>query len=61
MNKMVCENCVYFRSDEEDINMGECRRYAPKPFRVTEDPINPTVWPNVACLEWCGEGKLKRV
>jgi len=46
-----CAACKSYRP-EEDIEAGECRRYAPRP-RV--DGSNTAFWPNVLPTDWCSE------
>lgn len=60
-NRAVCENCRFFRRDQDRIYFsgnGECRRHAPRP--IAGDPCDPPEdvnawWPEVGRTDWCGE------
>lgn len=64
-NNQLCRNCRFFEAFGG--GDGECRRYAPKPYRRTAaeqawvDSVggpaetHEEVWPNARENEWCGE------
>jgi len=59
----VCENCAFFERDsEESTLMGECKRYAPKPWNGEEGVLQDFIakWPSVCISEWCGEHEIIR-
>lgn len=61
----TCASCRYFVGED----VGVCRRYAPRPKIVMEDPSRQTagpldhswwaVWPGVAADDFCGEWRGK--
>ncbi len=58
-----CWQCRYgylsarYANDGPDDALIECRRYAPKPTSVADDPYSATEWewPLVYPGDWCGE------
>lgn len=53
--KADCVKCKFFHAYEEN-DLGECRRYAPKPFSYKENVSEVDfAWPIVHPGQWCGE------
>lgn len=44
-----CNGCLYFRSYDSDIRVGQCRRKSP------ELGMEQAQWPEVEVNDWCGE------
>lgn len=55
MNEPNCFNCKFYRGDQY---IGECRRYAPRPFLKGTDQKG-FFWPLVDPIKWCGEWEEK--
>jgi hypothetical protein len=64
----VCGACDYFHSSKPDDSgepyIGECRRYAPRPARMSVDDYDSGVefefrWHEVSATDWCGEFSAK--
>lgn len=57
--KQSCETCRFWEAWEcyEDSPItGDCRRYAPRPYRRDgRSSIDMTNWPNTSHDDWCGE------
>lgn len=60
--KNLCVNCNFFvlLDSYEDVDFGECRRYAPRPKTLAGSPERNSesvyaVWPAVVEWHWCGE------
>ena len=57
----ICKKCMYwdklYGADGEDLNLGFCARYAPKPVALLESEVRfrYTVWPITKENGWCGE------
>ncbi len=60
----TCVQCAFWKpQSEEEIRpdtWGECRRYAPAPFKHkpvgdAPEPEKWASWPRVAGFDWCGE------
>jgi hypothetical protein len=54
-NFPACSNCRFFRyggEPDDDTDVGDCRRYAPRP---SEGGGLRALWPEVHLHEWCGE------
>jgi len=52
-----CRTCAFFQPGDTDADpdeIGECRRYAPRPFQHQRQYNFPS-WPLVLPCEWCGE------
>lgn len=52
-----CRTCAFFQpcaTDADPDEMGECHRYAPRPFQHQREDDFPS-WPPVFPCEWCGE------
>lgn len=56
-----CVVCIYYGSDPNVTSQGWCMRFPPTPvysfIYTTPTNLNPTMWPNVAADDWCGEFK----
>lgn len=52
-----CENCFHFKLGTLNNQIGDCRRYAPRPeFEpAVQDCYRRRVWPLVERADWCGE------
>lgn len=48
-----CSACAFFLAYENDV--GECRRYAPRPIVTIDPDAQAIVWPGVMGCDWCGE------
>lgn len=55
-NPRSCEFCRFFQESNGD-NIGQCRRYAPRPGYSNIDHYPH--WPTVFTSNWCGEWKGK--
>ena len=54
----TCSTCKYWQSIQKNIDLGYCRRYAPRPTAVS--PLGETgnldsIWPRTAPGDWCGD------
>jgi hypothetical protein len=63
-----CENCKFYKPDENDNSFGECRRHPPQVIEKDEcydythnryRRISVTKFPFVLLDEYCGEYKAK--
>ena len=62
----ACEKCAFYRADEDHSQMGECRRYAPRPilYDCSRDTSGPhdgidVAWPKVLDEDFCGDWVAK--
>jgi len=59
----TCSNCVFWEAPQsEPKQVGECRRYAPRPSvdgGHAERSTVFTTWPNTYESDWCGEFDLR--
>jgi hypothetical protein len=55
----ACGCCRFWEQTERSpgINMGECRRYAPRQAVKEDTESAYTVWPLTDSADWCGEFK----
>jgi len=66
MTTRACGNCKHWEGREDSRNVrtgelerGECRRSAPRPFDRWGDGTNVAVWPITAATDWCGQFEQK--
>jgi hypothetical protein len=59
----TCSNCAFWEAPQsEPKQVGECRRYAPRPSVDEGHAERATVfttWPNTYESDWCGEFDLR--
>ncbi len=59
VNNGICRDCQFYMYRRD--GHGACRRYAPRPRRISDDaPVAGQIekwaeWPNVTDDDWCGE------
>lgn len=64
-NSVVCTNCRFFVSNNDDSGMGQCRRFPPVPMLAPQQAsilnanqtlgvmaVSPPVGPEYSCGEW---------
>jgi len=64
-SSVVCTNCRFFVSNNDDTGMGQCRRFPPVPMLAPQQPtilnanqtlgvmaVSPPVGPEYSCGEW---------
>lgn len=52
---IICRTCKFFDKDEDDDEIGDCRRYPPRPVALGEGEwhtLFPMVHPSLFCGEW---------
>ena len=56
----LCGVCRFYLHTDPDINVGECRRYAPRAALCNEESeAFVAYWPLVASEDGCGDYELK--
>lgn len=50
-----CKYCKFFDAIHDGFENGYCKRYAPKPFALTDKEIVEWSFPFIKSSNWCGE------